>query len=143
MRVFRNWPVAVDGEACPQAGQAAPRDASWYGKPGIARVRHVVAADGGSACQGAPLVLELAEHAVLTEWHLRCRRNGCRGQWPGRMLRYVPVGTRLPAGSVVTVASPCCLGNVVADSSSPCGYSCGACRCPCLPLAYAVIGEEP
>lgn len=61
---------------------AAPRDASLFAHPGVARKRHIIAADRGSACQGHALVLSLAEPAAQVEAVLRCRRNGCKERWP-------------------------------------------------------------
>jgi hypothetical protein len=78
-RVYRGWPLGPTG--CPQAGLATTRDASWYNSPGRARVVHVVADDGGSACCGMPLVLEIARPPGDVELWLRCQRRGCRERW--------------------------------------------------------------
>ena len=87
-RVFRGR--APGGPGCPQAGRAALRDALWFRKPGTASKYHVVGDDGGSACQGAPLVLEgtalhprdMTVSAASVEARLRCQRHGCKERWP-------------------------------------------------------------
>lgn len=61
---------------------AAPRDASLFSHPGVARKRHIIAGDRGSACQGHALALSLAEPAEQVAAVLRCRRNGCKERWP-------------------------------------------------------------
>jgi hypothetical protein len=82
MRVYRGRPVAPDGTHVPEAGKAAMRDASWFRKPGRAYVYHVVAEDGGAACNGAPLVLHIARPLDQIDAALRCRRPQCAGARP-------------------------------------------------------------
>lgn len=133
--------MGVGDEGCPQAGLAAPRDAIWYMKPGIARRRHVVASDGGSECCGMPLILEMSEAKVLVPPWLRCRRNGCKDKWPPRSLRQVMRGERLPAGAVITVASACCQAAVLVRGASRTGYTCEGCGTDCLSSTYEVTEE--
>jgi hypothetical protein len=84
-RRFRGWLVGADQPAAELL--AAPRDASWFAHSGHGGnhgggKRHIVSADGGSACRGQPLVLDIAEPARNVEPILRCRRQGCAGRWP-------------------------------------------------------------
>jgi hypothetical protein len=81
-RIYRNRPVASDGERVPQAGMAAWRDASLFNKPGRGRCYHIVAPDGGAACSGAPLILDRACPPVSVVPALRCGRAACAKAWP-------------------------------------------------------------
>lgn len=138
-RVFRGYEVGSEG--CPQAGLAAPRDASWYVKPGIARKRHVVASDGGSECCGMPLILEMADAKVLVPWWQRCQRPGCKDKWPGLSLRRLMQKEHVPVGATVTVASMCCQATVLVRGASRTGYTCEGCGTDCVTATYEVTRQ--
>lgn len=140
-RVYRGYQVGDEG--CPQAGLAAPRDALWYMKPGIARKRHVVASDGGSECCGMPLILEMSDRKVLVPWWQRCRRPGCKEKWPELSLRQMMRGEKLAARAVITVASACCQATVLVRGASLTGYTCEGCGMDCTTATYEVTREEP
>jgi hypothetical protein len=68
--------------------RAAPRDATAYNYPShydgahSAGKRHILGADGLSACRHQLLVDEIAQPADTVDMVLRCRRNGCKDRWP-------------------------------------------------------------
>jgi len=79
-RRIRGWDLGSGTE--PRAGQAAPRDASWFDHPGRGGRYHIIHDDGGGQCGVPMLILELARPADRVDVVLRCHRNGCRKMWP-------------------------------------------------------------
>lgn len=138
-RVFRGRGVGDEG--CRQAGLAAPRDAIWYLKPGIARKRHVVAPDGGSECCGMPLILEMSDKKLLVPLWQRCQRPGCREKWPVLSLRRLMRNEKTPVGTTVMVLSACCQATARVNGRTATGYWCDGCGRACVTATYEVTRQ--
>lgn len=76
---------------------AAPRDASWYARPGRAEVSHIAVTEDGkywfAACRkgrlmhGPSITTPLVETILVPAHQVRpvrrCQRPGCKKRWPG------------------------------------------------------------
>ena len=63
--------------------KAAYRDASWFARPDVRSPKraHLVDEDGQPRCRMATVLGEEVDAAAIPEV-ARCRRPGCRQNWP-------------------------------------------------------------